>query len=160
MIGTERQTSVLISSSRNVVTGATHTEDEWFADGSGRYDINISSEPTVGLSVYLKSYPLFIGGYYNTVPDTVIAVPANSTSYIYAELLGDDRRHILITTGLDYIANGFSKVLLGTVITNSEKVISSSSSKISNGTLTVASLKSIASSSATYADFRTAILAL
>ena len=160
MIGTERQTSVLISSSRNVVTGATHTEDEWFTDGSGRYDINISSEPTVGLSVYLKSYPLFIGGYYNTIPDTVIAVPANSTSYVYAELLGDDRRHISITTGLDYIANGFSKVLLGTVITNSEKVVSSSSSKISNGTLTVASLKSIASSSATYADFRTAILAL
>lgn len=160
MIGTEAHTSVLISSSKNVVTGAMHNEDEWFADGSGRYDMNISSEPTVGLSVYLKSYPLFIGGYYAKVPDTIVAVPANATTYIYAELVGGDRQNILITTGADIIANGFSKVLLGSVITNGEKVISSSSSRINNGSITVASLKSIASSSANFTAFKNAILAL
>ena len=160
MISTEAQSSTLISSSRDIRTGALHTEEEWFADGAGRYDMNISAEATVGLSIYLKSYPLFIGGYYNSVPDMVLSVPANSTSYVYAELLGDDRRDLVVSSGTDYVPSSFTRVLLGTVVTNSERVTSSTSNRISNGSVDIASLKSIAAASTTFADFKTAILAL
>jgi Chaperone of endosialidase len=129
-----RQTSILISSSKDVTGRASEiTEDEWFNGTGTRSYIHISAEPTVGLSVYLKAYPLFIGGYYTVIPETVVAVEANKETYIYAEKDPVDRHVVNISSSTDYQPSSFTKVVLGKVTTNSYKVTSAISYPINGG---------------------------
>jgi len=132
--GSGTQTSIAIVSSKDIRgVGAPITEDEWFNNTATRYVIHLSAEPTVGLFVYLKTYPLFIGGYYSSVPELSLPVAPNSTNYVYAERSPTDRTVINITVSVDYQPSSFNKVVLGEVITNADKVTSATSYAIDGG---------------------------
>jgi len=161
MVTAGSQTSILISSSKDITgVGSEHTEDEWFANNSGRYNMNISAQSTVGLSIYLKSFPLFIGGYHCEIPNLNLTLPANATSYIYATLPDSNRSDLAISYGSDFIPNGFNRVTLGYATTNAQNVVSSTSYRIGNDIVSITALKSIISGCNSFADFKTAILAL
>lgn len=132
--GSATQTSIAIVSSKDVRgVGTTISEDDWYNGTGTRHVIHLSAEPTVGLFVYLKAYPLFIGGYYTVVPELSLPVAPNATNYVYAEKDPVDRTVLNITVSVDYQPSSFSKVVLGEVITDADKVIAATSYPINGG---------------------------
>lgn len=103
-----------------------YTETQWW-NGPNRHEINFSAEPTVGLLVYVRNFPLFVGGYYGNLPNQTLAVPANKTSWIYAIKPDSltDRRNITVQVSDEYQPSSFKKVNLGSVTTTTDKIIAS-----------------------------------
>jgi hypothetical protein len=128
MSGIGSQTSVFISSSSDPHgVGSPITEAQWIARSPSSYDMNIGAQATVGLTAYVRSYPIYLGGYYNTVPNTALTLQANATNYVYVKLQSDNRYDITVYTSTEYIPSSFSQVLIGEVVTNSQNITSSQS---------------------------------
>ena len=111
-------------SSRNVRTGATITETEWRTTPSSRFQIYLSTESATGLVAYVSSYPLFIGGYYCTVPTQAVSLAPNATNYIYAIKAPSDRSTVNLSVGTALLPGSFSRVLLAAVTTNATNIVS------------------------------------
>ena len=126
--GMSNQAALAITSSKDPRgVGTELNENQWWNGGTGivRHISYISAESAAGLFVYLKEYPLFIGGYYTKLPEATIDVPPNATSYIYAVKSVDNRANIEIQVSSDYQPTSFNKVNLARIVTGENTVISS-----------------------------------
>lgn len=127
--GMSNQISIAILSTKDVRGSNTtvFTEDEWWNDRTKCHEINFTAEPTVGLFAYVRNFPLFVGGYYGFMPNQVVAVPANKTSWVYAikpDALAD-RRNITVQVSDEYQPSSFRKVNLASITTVTDKIIAS-----------------------------------
>lgn len=129
--GMGNQISIAILSTKDVrgINPTVFTEDEWWNDKTKCHEINFTAEPTVGLFAYLRNFPLFVGGYYGNMPNQVVAVPANKTSWVYAikpdNLPANDRGNIQVQVSDEYQPSSFKKVNLGSITTVTDKIIAS-----------------------------------
>lgn len=129
--GMGNQISIAILSTKDVrgVNTTVYTEDQWWASQSNCHEINFTAEPTVGLFAYLRNFPLFVGGFFGTMPNQVVAVPASTTSWVYAikqdNLQPADRKNILVEVRDEYQPSSFRKVNLGSITTVVDKIIAS-----------------------------------
>ena len=129
--GLYNQSVVAITSSKDVKgLAAEITEDDWFNNTGTRHVMYLSAEPATGLFVYLKEFPIFVGGYLTSIPESTVAVEQNKTNYIYAIKTAVNRTGLEILVSTDFLPNSFDRVNLGTVITNNERVISATSNRI------------------------------
>lgn len=129
--GMGNQISIAILSTKDVrgISSTEYTEDQWWDSQANCHEINFTAEPTVGLFAYLRNFPLFVGGYYGTMPNQTVAVPAEKTSWVYAikpdNLSAADRGNITVQVSTEYQPSSFRKVNLGSITTNVDRIIAS-----------------------------------
>ena len=117
--------SLRIMSSKDIRgVGIPLTEDQWYNGTSPAYETYVSAESATGLVAYLASYPIFIGGYYTSVPTTSVNLSANTTNYVYAVKSPSDRTTVLISNSTYKLPTSFSRVLLAKIVTNATNVVS------------------------------------
>ena len=118
--------SIRIVCSKDITGGgAAITEDQWFNNTATRYEMAITTESTVGLIAYLAAYPIFLGGYFTSIPTQSVTLTANAVNYIFATKSPANRTDIAITVRTTFLPNSFSRVCLGAVTTNATGVVSS-----------------------------------
>jgi hypothetical protein len=122
--------SAYFLSSKDIRTGASITEDQWFNGAHPRYQIYLSTESATGLVAYVTPYPIFIGGYYCSTPNQSISLTANSTNYVYASKRAGDRTTVDIIVSSTLLAESFNRVLLSSIVTNSTSIVSQQSYSI------------------------------
>jgi hypothetical protein len=128
-------TGASIASTKDVtgVSSTVYTEAQWYA--GSRYLMNVSAESATGLSVSVKAYPLFIGGYNTTTPDSTLALTANTTNYLYVEKTATSRDSTNVFVSTELLPIGFSQQRIGTFVTNSDKVTSATYTPINSVSL-------------------------
>lgn len=117
----------LICSKDMAGAGVDLTENQWFNNTATRYELFITTESATGLVAYTSSYPIFLGGYYSTVPAQAVTLTANSNNYIYAARDPIDRNIINISVSTTQLASSNTRALLANVVTDAENVVSQTS---------------------------------
>jgi hypothetical protein len=98
-----------------------YTEAQWVA-GSG-YTINAICNGQTGLSVAIKPYPIYIGGYQTNVAEILLPLlPNRLKQNIYVLKTDNDRLSNIVYSSLEDEPSGFTKQLIATVVTDDEKV--------------------------------------
>jgi len=129
MIGNYNLVTATIRSSRDVrkpsvaanAGNPDYTEAQWVA-GSG-YTINAICNGQTGLSVAIKPYPIYIGGYQTNVADTLLPLlPNRPKQNIYVLKTDNNRLSNIIYASVEDEPVGFTKQLIATVVTDDEKV--------------------------------------
>lgn len=103
------------------------TEKEWLDVTKGvrqRYQTFASASSSTGLIAYVSEYPIFLGGYYSSIPQSEVVLQPNADNYIYAQW-DAGTRSVVVTTNTTRLNNTFSRVCLAKVTTNADKVIGS-----------------------------------
>lgn len=112
-----------IISSRNIQTGTSTTEANWFA-GTSQTVKFITTQGAVGLFAYVVPYPITLGGYATTLPNATVTLVANSVNYIYATKTTTDRTTVTISSSTQLLPSSYSRMVLASMTTDSDKVIS------------------------------------
>jgi hypothetical protein len=129
MVGNYNLVTSTIRSSRDVrkpsvaanASNPDYTEAQWFA-GSG-YDINAICNGQTGLSVAIKPYPIYIGGYQTNIAEVLLPLlPNRPKQNIYILKTDVDRLSNIVYSSLEDEPVGFTKQLIATVVTDDEKV--------------------------------------
>jgi hypothetical protein len=129
MIGNYNIVTATIRSSRDVTKPSVaanagnpdYTEAQWVA-GSG-YTINAICNGQTGLSVAIKPYPMYIGGYQTNVAETLLPLlPNRPKQNIYVLKTDNNRLSNTIYASVEDEPVGFTKQLIATVVTDDEKV--------------------------------------
>lgn len=132
VVASSSYTSAAFVCSRDVRTGATITESQWFNTPFLRYVVNISAESATGLVAYISEYPIFLGGYYGRTPNTSVSLLPNAENYVYANRTNTTT--ISITSSTNLLTSSFSRVLLSKITTNNERITSQVNYPVKSGT--------------------------
>lgn len=111
--------------SRDLVgSGADLTEDQWFTHALPQYELFMTTESATGLVAYTSAYPLFLGGYYSTVPSQAVTLQPSTDNYIYVTRDPLDRTLLTISTGTTFLPSSNTRALIAKVTTNATNVVS------------------------------------
>jgi hypothetical protein len=117
--------SMVFLSSKDVTGVKTElTELEWLTGSKPRNQIYVSTESATGLIAYVTTCPLFIGGYYTTIPTQSISLSANSINYIYVLKNDDDTTSVTVFKSDIELPSSFTRVLIAKMETDARSIIS------------------------------------
>ncbi len=87
-----------------------------------------------GMVCYLQDTPVFLGGYFSTVPAKEIPLKSNSANYIYFHRNSDDYKvvDVEVTQSPRNDVDGFNRVYLTKVVTNADGPVSQEYNQIDN----------------------------
>jgi hypothetical protein len=124
-ISSSNYDNIALVSSRDVRgVGSELTEDQWFNATTTRYQVYISAESSTGLVAYITECPLFIGGYYTTVPTQSVNLIASATNYVYITKNAGDRTSVTVSASTTELPSSFNRVLAAKIVTSATKIVS------------------------------------
>lgn len=87
-----------------------------------------------GMVCYLQDTPVFLGGYFSTVPAKEIPLKPNSANYIYFHRNSDDYKvvDVEVTQSPRNDVDGFNRIYLTKVVTNADGPVSQEYNQIDN----------------------------
>ena len=89
-----------------------------------------------GLSVTVKSFPIYLGGYYSVAPDYSFNVPVNSENYVYVSRDTTDVTKVNFSVStkqfIDPNQTVFSRILIAKVVSGSNSINSIDTYKIND----------------------------
>lgn len=118
------QDAVAVMSQKNLATGATFTEEQWWTNRNQRFLKWMTTTPSVGLVAYLTDYPIFIGGYVCRSPGGPLELPASSTCYVILEKVIGDRTSVRQYISLVRPEDSFSRVCIAEIVTDDLGIVS------------------------------------
>lgn len=124
-IAPDTQAHIRLACSRDLVgSGADLTEDQWFNHTAAQYELFISTESATGLVAYTSSYPLFLGGYYSTVPAQAVTLQPSTDNYIYVTRDAVDRTLLTVSTSTTLLPSSNTRALIAKITTDTTNVVS------------------------------------
>ncbi len=123
-VAPDTQAHIRLASSKDLVgAGADLTEDQWFNNSAPQYELFVSTESATGLVAYTSSYPLFLGGFYSTVPAQAVTLQPSTDNYIYVTRDAVDRTLLTVTTDTTLLPSSNTRAVIAKVTTNATNVI-------------------------------------
>ena len=104
-----------------------------FEDGN-YYTWRFVCASATGMVCYLQDTPVFLGGYFSTVPAKEIPLKPNSANYIYFHRNSDDYKvvDVEVTQSPRNDVDGFNRIYLTKVVTNADGPVSQEYNQIDN----------------------------
>ena len=104
-----------------------------FEDGD-YYTWRFVCASATGMVCYLQDTPVFLGGYFSTVPAKEIPLKPNSANYIYFHRNSDDYKvvDVEVTQSPRNDVDGFNRIYLTKVVTNADGPVSQEYNQIDN----------------------------
>lgn len=121
----DSQKAIVLQTQKKPGNAVIYTESSWWDSKPSRHQIWIATTPSVGLTAYVPEYPIFIGGYFRTMPTTTLTLQPNATQYLVVEAVAGSRNLVNIFVSQTQVADSFSRYCFAKLVTNATGIVNS-----------------------------------
>lgn len=106
-----------IKVSRNPVTGQSISLSDWFSN-TNSITLGLKTQSSIGLSAYIMSYPITLGGYYSMTGDIALTLLPNTDNYVFLSRDSIDPNKINASIESNYAYPGFNRICVAKLTTD------------------------------------------